>query len=538
MMNTNWKRSIIILFTMLLLGLVTAVILVAPPQAQAQIVNAPAYETAITVDSSADPDTSKSYTCSSPPADGFCTLRRAIVEARTLSASELPVLIRFTIPITDSGYVSSLHVWKITVHNTTDTAVFRRLTEQITIDGRTQPNGRASGPKIVVVGPGTGNKDGLIVGDIAGDDNIQIYGLAFQNFKTHMYVNTNNNIIEEDWFGLNDAGTAPYLRNDDPEDGSGNAAISFNGNPMNNTVRNNVFLGFDGTAVAIRGDNNLFEYNFIGVKADGTVDKQTDPNLICTTVDWLGGGGITVEGDSHQVSNNTFAGLRQEIFQISTQPPAISVDGDHHVIQSNRIGVDGDNNEVGVCGRGIYLAGADTPDHTQISLNTIVDPQMSAVSINGMTTDANTLSGNVIKKTTDWPQIQGNPEPEAAIQFGATVPDVLRDFVPAQVTNIDGTAVSGTSGTGSPCPNCTIELFLDDTDTVVEALQLLVTTTADSSGNWLATLPFALNSVHGIRTTSATATYNTIPGMNAGTTTKLSELYTAESTVFLPLIVR
>jgi hypothetical protein len=346
-----------------------------------------------------------SYTCSSPPADGLCTLRRAIVEARTLSGSQLPVLIRFNIPITDTGYLSGVDAWKITVHSTTNTAVFRRLTEQITIDGRTQPNGRTTGPKIILTGPGTGNKDGLIVGDIAGDDDLCIYGLAFQNFRTHMYVNTNNNVIEENWFGLNDAGTAPYIRNNDPEDGSGNAGISFNGAPTNNSVRNNVFLGFDGVAAAIRGDNNLFAYNLVGVKADGTADKQTDPNLICTTVDWLGGGGISVEGDSHEVSHNVFAGLRQEIFQISTQPPAISVDGDHHVIQNNRIGVDGSSNEVGVCGRGIYLAGSDTPDHTQISLNTIIDPQMSAVSINGVSTDANTLTGNVIKKTTDWPQI-------------------------------------------------------------------------------------------------------------------------------------
>ncbi len=537
-MNKKWQQSITVLCAALLMGLVTAVILTTVSQAQAQIANAPVYETAITVTSSADPDTSKSYTCSSPPADGLCTLRRAIVEARTLSASELPVLIRFNIPDTDAGYLSGVDAWKITVHSSTDTAVFRRMTGDITIDGRTQPNGRVNGPKIILVGPGTGNKDGLIVGDIAGDDNIQIYGLAFQNFKTHMYVNTNNNIIEDNWFGLNDAGTAPYLRNDDPEDGSGNAAISFNGSPTSNTVRNNVFLGFDGTAVAIRGDNNLFEFNFVGVKADGTVNKQTDPNLICTTVDWLGGGGITVEGDSHQISNNVFAGLRQEIFQISTQPSAISVNGDNHLIQNNRIGVDGDNNEVGVCGRGIYLAGADTPDHVQILLNSIVEPQMSAISINGLMTDANTLSGNVIKKESAWPQIQGNPEPEAAIQFGATVPDALRDFTPGRVTSIDGVTVQGVSGTGSPCPNCIIELFLDDTDNVVAALQFLATATADSNGNWSATLPFALNAAHGIRTTSTTATYNSIPGTNAGTTTKLSELYTADFSVFLPMIVR
>jgi hypothetical protein len=494
------------------------------------------YTTVITVTSGADPDDSKSKTCTANPP---CTLRRAIVEARTLDASELPVLIRFDIPPDPAeGYDSNLQIWKIQVYNTTDTAVFRRLTGQIIIDGDTQPNGRTSGPKIIIVGPGTGQKDGLIVGDIAGDDEIHIYGLAFQNFKTHMYLNTNSNVVEGNWFGLNDAGTAPFIRNGNPEDGSGNAGISFNGSPMNNVVRNNVFLGFDGVAAAIRGDDNLFEYNLIGTQADGSVNKQTDPDLICTTVDWLGGGGISLADDGNRIENNTFAGLRQEIFTISTQPSAITVDGDHHVIQNNKIGVDATDAEVGVCGRGVYLAGANTPEFTQVFSNTIVDPQMSAISINGLLADGNTLRNNVISKTADWPQIEGNAAPEDAIQFGMTVPEALRNFKPAQVTEIDGVTVSGASGAGSPCPNCTIELFLDDTDAITEALQFLGATVANGSGNWSATLPFALSSGQGIRTTSTTAQFNTISGMSAGTTTKLSELYAADFTVFLPLILR
>ena len=151
---------------------------------------------------------------------------------------------------------------------------------------------------------------------------------------------------------------------------------------------------------------------------------------------------------------------------------------------------------------------------------------------------ANTLHNNIIKKTTDWPQIQGNPEKEDAIQFGPSVPDALRDFNPAKVTSIEGTTVSGTSGTNSLCPNCLIELYLDDTDNVVEALQLLGVTTAGSNGNWTATISAELQSGQGIRTTSTTAQYNTIPNMSAGTTTKLSELYTSEIAVFLPFVIR
>jgi hypothetical protein len=548
----NHKYWLIILTTVmavLLIGAIVAVaqgydsrgdidLLVLPDGTSgARAVAAPVYTytTVITVTSGADPDDSLGTTCSSQP---ICTLRRAIVESRSLAENELPVLIRFDIPASDASYDSGLGIWKIEVYPTTDTTIFRRLKSRVIIDGDTQPGGRVVGPKIIIFGPGTGQKTGLVVGENSTHYGNTIRGLGFQNLRTHLTVNSNNTIIEENWFGLNDAGTAPYLRNDDPEDGSGSAGISFNGSPVAGMVRDNVFLGFDGVAAAIRGEDNVFESNLVGTRADGSVTKQTDPNLICTTVDWLGGGGVSIEGVGHRVENNVFAALRQEIFQISTQPEAIGVDGDEHVIQNNKIGLDLSATEVGVCGRGVYLSGANTPDHTQVFSNTIVNPELSAISINGSTTDANTLKNNVIKKATDWPQIQGNPEPEDAIQFGPSVPDALRDFLPAKVTKIEGTTVSGTSGTGSPCPNCTIELFLDDKDTVVEALQRLAVTTADSSGDWTATLPSELTSDQGIRTTSTTAQFNTIPNMSAGTTTKLSDLYTSEFAVFLPMVKR
>jgi hypothetical protein len=548
-----WHTFGVVLVTLLLLGAAIVWVQAAEPEAlpNGATQSAPyriepaisagttySYTTVITVTSGQDPDTSKSYTCASPPADGLCTLRRAIVESRNLAPSALPVLIRFDIPQDGAeGYDSSRQIWKIQIHDTTDLSIFRRIKGGVIIDGETQPNGRATGPKVFIVGPGTGQKDGLIVGDVAGDDGIVVQGLGFQNLKTHIIVGTDDNLIENNWFGLNDDGTAAYLRNDDPEDGSGSAGVAFNGAPSNNIVRYNVFLGFDGVAAAIRGEGNIFEDNLVGTQADGSVAKQTDPSLICTTVDWLGGGGISVEGDAHRIENNVFAGLRQEIFKISTQPPAIGVDGDDHIIQNNQIGIDGTAAEVGVCGRGIYLIGANTPDHTQVLSNTIVNPGMSAVSINGALTDANTLRNNTIKKTSTWGQVEGNPEPEDAIQFGPSVPDALREFRPARVTSIKGTTVRGTSGINSPCPNCIIEVFLDDTDVITEALESMALVTADASGDWVATLSAELESDQGLRTTSTTAQYNTIPFTNAGTTTKLSDLYTAAHKLFLPMVV-
>jgi len=540
-----WSTMLIAFLALLLLGAAVAMAQSSDPQAlldqptphSGPVVTTPVYTytTVITVTSGTDPDDSLSKRCST---EAVCTLRRAIVDTRWLTEGELPALIRFEIPPSDASYDPGLGIWKIEVYPTTDTEIFRRLKSKVIIDGDTQTGGRSDGPKIIIVGPTTGQKTGLIVGENATHSDNIIRGLAFQNLRTHLTVNSINTLIEDNWFGLNDAGTAPYLRNDEPEDGSGSAGISFNGNPVDCIVRNNVFLGFDGVAAAIRGDDNRFENNYVGTRADGTVNKQTTPNLICTPVDWLGGGGISVEGDTHRVENNLFAGLRQEISLTSTQPEAIGIDGDGHIVQGNQIGVDSTDTEVGVCGRGIYLSGANSPDHTQVLSNTIVNPELSAISINGALVDANTLQNNIIKKTTDWPQIQGNPEPEDAIQFGPSVPDALRDFNPAKVTSINGTTVSGTSGTNSPCPNCVVELYLDDTDSVVEALQLLAVTTAGSNGNWTATLPAELASGQSIRTTSTTAQYNTIPNMSAGTTTKLSDLHKSEIAVFLPFVIK
>ena len=287
----------------------------------------------------------------------------------------------------------------------------------------------------------------------------------------------------------------------------------------------------------MRGERNTFARNFVGTIANGSVpDKQTDPDLICTTVDWLGGGGISLEGEEQLVEHNVFAGLRQEIFHASTQPDAIRAAGSEHTIKDNLIGKDFSSAEVGVCGRGIYLISS--PQDVQVLRNVIVDPGLSGISLNGALYDANTLRNNAIKQNRSWPQVEGNPKAEDAIQLGPSLPDAFVDFKLAKVMAISGVSVSGTSGYGSSCPDCIIELFLDDIDTVVEALPLQVVVTADGDGNWTATLPFALSPPYGLRTTSTTVRYNTIANMSAGTTTGLSALYRPAGKVFLPRVLR
>ena len=150
---------------------------------------------------------------------------------------------------------------------------------------------------------------------------------------------------------------------------------------------------------------------------------------------------------------------------------------------------------------------------------------------------------NTIKARSGWTEIEGNAKPEDAIQLGAGLPDAFENFIPAKVTEIDGTTVKGGSGENSPCAGCRIELFLDDTDLITEALQSLGVVTAGSDGKWSATIPAKLSTNQGIRTTSTSMKYNTIPNMSSGTTTGLSILYTegggpgGGNQLYMPMVV-
>jgi hypothetical protein len=494
--------------------------------------------TTIVVNSGTDPDTSNATTCSTQP----CTLRRAVIQARNLPAAQKPVLIAFDIPATAAeGYNSELQIWKIQFSGISSVAnaTLRQLNGNIIIDGSTQPGGRPNGPKIILYAPGTGQWDGLKLGENATQGGNVIRGLGFQRFNTHIYASSHDNIIENNWFGLSDNGTNIVLRGGGANDGTGNTGVSVLPNMNNNIVRHNVFTGLAGVAAAINGNDSTFANNYIGTIANGTVpDKESDPTLVCLQWDWLGGSGISMSGNRNTIENNVFAGLRINVLPPTIQADTIRMSGDQHIIRHNRIGQDAQNNEIGVCGRGIYLQSS--TKFNQITGNQIVEPGLSAISLNDSptvsTSDANTLRGNTIKRSTPWGQIDGNPEPENAIQLGPGIHAGFRNFKPAQVTNIDGVTVQGTAGAGSPCPNCIVELFLDDLDGVTEALVSLALVTANAQGNWTATLSAPLPAGYGIRTTSTTAQNNTIPGMSAGTTTSLSQLYAAGYDLFLPFL--
>ena len=176
-----------------------------------------------------------------------------------------------------------------------------------------------------------------------------------------------------------------------------------------------------------------------------------------------------------------------------------------------------------------------------VASNTLSNTGGSALLLNGAGYDANDLSGspsfdltgNLISRAGAW------PGGETAVQLGPNLPQALRDFRPAAVTAVDGQRVSGSSGVNSPCPSCKIEVFLDDRDNFAEALESLAILQADPNGEWEIILERPLTQEEGLRTMSTTTTPDVIPGLGAGTSTGLSQLYIPakdEVASYLPVV--
>jgi|GEM_PF-1718114 len=494
-----------------------------------------AYVTEITVDSTEDNYLDgKSDTCTDdgPP----CTLRRAINEAAGLDATERPVLIKFNIPTSDPGYIPELQVWKIKLTGSTIYDL-QEIRGKTTIDGTTQPNGRSSGPKIIIDGQGiTGNmkNNGFI---LRNGENV-VRGVAMQNFtKQHIAVSSAGNTVQYCWFGLSEDGQ--NLSSGDEVTYEGGSGVVVNDSD-NNIIRGNKFAGFFSTACSINGSNNVFAANRIGMRADGTVPLPSSftkhPCLRATGELWVGGVGITVgEGTGNRIGGevadrNYFAALFLDLSDTSTQRPAIKVSGTAPgtIIKNNYIGVTPGNKNMGVCGRGIDLGSA--PDDVQVLNNTISETDLSAIFMNGPGIDGVTIQQNVIKRQEQWPGAQpGNSFPEGAVAYGEKVDDALRYFKPAAITSISvgasGTTVKGTSGAGDTCENCTVEVFLDDGDAVKECTKFMKRVTAGSDGKWTAFFATPLPASQGLRTMSTVPDGFTITGLKKGTTSNISGLY-------------
>lgn len=512
------------------------------------------FTTVITVNTTLDTTSdSRTTTCTYDagiyrPGTGDCSFRRAVVEASARPSEDRPILIQFDIPTTDPNHNNG--TWTVVIGGALPNLSRENTLEtngDVTIDGN-MPSRRAAG----------GNNFRIIMntrgpGDIAGISfTAESDGNTIRNFIWRgggtIQLNGNNNIVENLWMGLSDDGQSIALEDEDRPEGLAGGGISVQ-RADNNIIRNNYIVGSTGRAIRVQGDDNQVSNNFVGTRGDGTVPAIPD-DIKCRRSTayveglWYGGWGIQIlSGSRNQITNNTVAGLHQTQSANDTPPLAIEIGGSKTLVQNNTIGVDSAGSEVGVCGGAIDIKGEDNDilDNRIVGSNKIFEEDQSDTALYASSDRFSgggiTMRGNLVKDSTS-----------KVINFSPVTTDDLRNFTPAAITSIDGTTVIGGNGSAidpstnqtiiSPCPNCTIELYLDDMDSQEEVLEILAVVQADGNGNFSATLEEPLPEGHGIRTASTTESPFVIGNFIAGTTTKLSELYTNQYKLYMPAVIK
>lgn len=532
--------------------------------ASAQLQAAP---TTIVVNSSEDLATSSNFSRSTctyidgalffPESDGKCTLRRAIVEASARPDSDRPISIEFNLPLNDPNYDAALQYWKVQIDESYEWELKRRyitdVSGQVTIDGNTQPGGRANAPKIMV----NTNRDNLptfgVSLEVRTSNNV-IRNLGFIG-GGQIILYEGNNLVENNWMGLKANGSGLSLASTASTQAMRSLArggiILPNEDSDNNIIRGNRIIGAFERAIRITsgGDNNLIEANYIGMDSQGHVPAPHDTGVNCAReLDynaslWYGGRGIQVTGDNNTVTNNRLVGLHVPQSTNDTPPITMEIAGVGNTVTLNVIGRDLAGKDAGVCGQGMLLQGTELLVENNLIVHTRngFDP-----GDDGTDFDSAILTQSFAAGSGRWITVRKNmvidagaaTHPDHVYRFASPgVPVELRKFNPAKVTGINGTSVTGTQGDdavlpgpttiSAACPNCRIYLYADDLDGRIEAKEFLSEATADASGNWTATLSRSLTADEGLRTQSMAMANGVIHFYGAGTTSKLSDdLYT------------
>lgn len=483
--------------------------------------------------------------------NGICTLRRAVLEAGVRPDADRPITIKFDIPVADPNYDAVLDLWEVQIDSSFIWEIDRRfITDdggQVTIDGNSQPTGRNDGPRIMI---NTNSENSPIFGrslEIRTSNNT-VKGLGFHG-GGQIILYEANNIVEDVWMGLTNDGAGLKLASDADSQARRSMArggiIMPNENSDNNIIRNNVIIGASERAISVTsgGDDNLIMNNFIGTNAAG--DVPIAGTIDCTRgLDynpalWYGGRGIRVTGTGNNIVGNTIAGLNATQSANDTPPIAMEIAGVDNLISENIIGRDGSNAGVGVCGQGMLIQGTEglVTDNVLFFTRNGFDPGDVGTDFDAaiiMQSFTGQGGGDPDRWMRVWNNtIDGGNFAEAnyhAYRFaGPGVPIEMRQFIPAKVTSINGTTVSGTNGDPLPlgpstaCPNCTIYLYADDTDDRIESFELLGTATANASGNWTTTINRLLAGGEGIRTQSESNAADVMHIYGAQTTTRLSD---------------
>ncbi len=482
--------------------------------------------------------------------DGICTFRRAINEASARPDADRPISIVFDLPTSDPNYDGLLDIWEVQIDESFQIELTRRNTleerGEVTIDGDSQQGGRDNGPKIMI----NTNRDNIASGgrslEVRTPDNV------FRNLGFHgggqLILFNSGNVVQNVWMGISNDGLSLELASDASEQATralaGGGIILPNSNSNDNQIIGNRIIGATERAIRVTsgGKNNLISNNFIGMVADGSITTPESglqclraPNLLPNV--WYGGQGIQITGNANIVHQNLLAGLH--IPQTANGTPAIALEiaGTGNTVTENQIGVTQNADLVGVCGQGLLLQGTEGLVTENFFIGTRVgfDPGDAGTESDAaiITQSFNFGGGQFMDVRENFIVGLGQESDNAhAYRFGQNVPEALRRFVPAKITQISGINVEGTNGDPLPqgpstdCPGCTIYLYLDDDDERIESVNLtaFATATADENGNWSTELPRELQDGERLRTQSQTNAFGVIGNFAARTTTRLSDV--------------
>lgn len=487
---------------------------------------------------------------------GKCTLRRALREAGAISDPDFcsgctPVTIIFSglngadanaddvqfndgqwiLPVSNAGNVSDFGLYPQTILDASG---------EITIQG----------PAIDVQG---NNEMPVVMIESGKTLEIELSQVTIRNlgFFGGMSIHAKEADIrlENSTWGLSPDGSEVVFGdpNSNIDNLAGNHGVLGSNKAENLLVQNSIISGAGTNAIEVNANTMGLQilYNWIGTNVDGTV-PPVPASLVCRTFttispnpgdldenEWFGGSGINIAGTGAVIQGNVIAGLQNIRSTNDTPPQALTVFGALHTIEDNIIGQDIHGNGIGVCGQGIKFSTRtdvlDPANNGHLVVGNVIDSSRNGfentkgailwtdISSPGFRDSGNTVRGNIV--------ING---PEKYFEMGPMIASAIRLFEPAEITSVAGTVVTGGNnnsnilGDPSPCPNCLIDFYLDDSDAEEEALAHLGSTMANANGDFTFNLAAPLANDFGIRTTSTSQANDVIPNTWAGTTSTMS----------------
>jgi len=307
---------------------------------------------------------------------GTCTLRAAIQEANALAGSD-------TIEFSVAGTISP---------DTSNRGPMPAITGPLTIDGSTAPGWVPGGAPAIYL-------DGRIIsasaqpfasGLVVDSGPFLTVGLGLIGFPwagIEFQPGSLGGLIQGCWIGLDANGDAQPHPDSTSSRGvlleGDDAIIGLTGTPGNFSGLGNVIGGHAIDGITIQGDNNTILGNVIGMTADGMTARGNDGwgIFLSDTADGnrIGDGdgtdnagnaianntlgGIVVDGTNNVADANTIGFKPGTGVFFRSQPPAIEVGGDGHVIggaAGNRI-IDRNSGLNPIIRLGRALTGGDVP---------------------------------------------------------------------------------------------------------------------------------------------------------------------------------